>query len=105
MPAWRTTLRVSLPSIGFAERGGHSHYSKEFSIALIGGLKIGQAVGVTDELGCKIIDTPFSVSDVRATIHCALGIDPENRLFDEDCLVPITDRGQPPRQSLFLTNA
>ena len=62
-----------------------------------GGLKTGQAVGVTDELGRKILDTPISVPDLHATIHCALGINPEKFLYDEDRPVPITDRGQPVR--------
>ena len=79
--------------------GGRGHHSKAFSIALAGGgLKTGQAVGVTDELGKKILDYPISVPDMHATIHCALGINPEKHLFDEDRPVPITDRGQPARQ-------
>jgi hypothetical protein len=60
-------------------------------------LKTGQAVGVTDELGKKILDHPMSVPDMHATIHCALGINPEKSLYDDDRPVPITDRGQPAR--------
>lgn len=83
----------------FDNGGGRGHYAKAFSIALAGGgLKTGQAVGVTDELGKKILDYPMSVPDVHATIHCALGINPEQHLFDDDRPVPITDRGQPARQ-------
>jgi len=82
----------------FDNGGGRGHWSKAFSIALAGGgLKTGQAVGVTDELGRKILDTPISVPDLHATIHCALGINPEKFLYDEDRPVPITDRGQPVR--------
>ena len=82
----------------FDNGGGRGHWSKAFSIALAGGgLKTGQAVGVTDELGRKIVDTPISVPDLHATIHCALGINPEKHLYDEDRPVPITDRGQPVR--------
>ncbi len=78
--------------------GGRGHQSKAFSVALAGGgLKTGRAVGVTDELGKKIVDSPMSVPDLHATIHCALGISPEKHLFDEDRPVPITDRGQPAR--------
>jgi hypothetical protein len=83
----------------FDNGGGRGHYSKAFSIALAGGgLRTGQAVGVTDELGKKILDYPISVPDMHATIHCALGINPEKSLYDEDRPVPITDRGQPARQ-------
>jgi hypothetical protein len=83
----------------FDNGGGRGHYAKAFSIALAGGgLKTGQAVGVTDELGKKIVDCPMSVPDLHATIHCALGINPEKFLYDEDRPVPITDRGQPVRR-------
>ena len=83
----------------FDNGGGRGHHSKAFSVALAGGgLKTGQAVGVTDELGKKILDHPVSVPDLHATIHCALGINPEKFLHDEDRPVPITDRGQPARQ-------
>ena len=82
----------------FDNGGGRGHYSKAFSIVLAGGgLRTGRAVGVTDELGKKILEHPMSVPDVHATIHCALGINPEKFLYDEDRPVPITDRGQPAR--------
>ncbi len=85
----------------FDAGGGRGHYSKAFSIALAGGgLKTGQAIGVTDELGKQILDTPLSVPDMHATIHCAMGVNPEKFLYDEDRPVPITDRGQPVR-SIF----
>ena len=52
----------------FDAGGGRGHHSKAFSLALAGGgLKTGQAVGVTDELGKKILDHPMSVPDVHAT--------------------------------------
>jgi hypothetical protein len=83
----------------FDAGGGRGHYSKAFSIAMAGGgLKTGQAIGVTDELGKRILDYPMSVPDMHATIHCALGINPEKFLYDDDRPVPITDRGQPARQ-------
>jgi len=83
----------------FDNGGGRGHYSKAFSVVLAGGgLKTGQAIGETDELGKKILSTPISVPDLHATIHCALGINPEKFLYDEDRPVPITDRGQPVRE-------
>ena len=58
--------------------GGRGHQSKAFSIVLAGGgLRTGQVVGTTDELAKKIVDAPMSVPDMHATIHCALGINPE----------------------------
>jgi hypothetical protein len=83
----------------FDNGGGRGHYSKAFSIVLAGGgLRTGQAVGQTDELGKKILSMPISVPDLHATIHCALGVDPGKFLYDEDRPVPVTDRGQPLRE-------
>jgi uncharacterized protein (DUF1501 family) len=82
----------------FDNGGGRGHWSKAFSIALAGGgLKTGQAVGVTDDLGRKIVETPISVPDLHATMPWALGINPEKFLYDEARPVPVTDRGQPVR--------
>jgi hypothetical protein len=79
--------------------GGRGHHSKAFSIVLAGGsLKTGQVVGVTDELGKNVVERPVSVSDLHATIHHALGIDPALELFDGDRPVPITDHGAPVRE-------
>lgn len=83
----------------FDHGGGRGHYSKAFSVVLAGGgLKTGQAIGETDELGKKILSHPLSVPDLHATIHCALGINPQKHLYDEDRPVPITDMGQPVRE-------
>ncbi len=76
--------------------GGRGHYSKAFSMVLAGGgLKTGQAIGTTDELGKEILDTPVSIPDFHATIYQALGIDPSKELYDGVRPVPITDRGKP----------
>jgi hypothetical protein len=81
--------------------GGRGHQSRAFSIVLAGGgLKSGQAVGVTDELGKKIVSRPISVADLHATIHTALGIDPAKELYDGQRPVPITDHGVPVREVL-----
>ena len=83
----------------FDAGGGRGHHSKSFTVALAGGgLKSGQAFGETDELGMKIADSPVSVPDLFATIHCALGINPHKNLYDGDRPVPITDHGQPIRK-------
>ncbi len=76
--------------------GGRGHQGAAFSGLLAGGgLKLGQAIGVTDDLGRKIVSRPVSIPDFHATIHHALGIDPTEELYDGDRPVPITDRGQP----------
>ncbi len=74
--------------------GGRGHYSKAFSMALVGGgLRTGQVVGHTDELGKTILDAPVSIADFHATIHTAMGINPHRELYDGDRPVPITDGG------------
>jgi len=80
----------------FDSGGGRGHYSKAFSVLLAGGgLRTGQVVGVTDELGKTILERPVSVPDLHATIYAALGIDPSKELYDGDRPVPITDHGTP----------
>jgi hypothetical protein len=75
--------------------GGRGHYSKAFSGFLAGGgLRTGQAIGTTDELGQVIVDRPVSVPDYHATMYAALGIDPAEELFDGERPIPITDRGR-----------
>jgi hypothetical protein len=76
--------------------GGRGHQATTFSMVLAGGgLQHRGAVGVTDELSKTIVDRPVSVADFHATVHHALGIDPEEYLYDGDRPVPITDGGIP----------
>lgn len=83
----------------FDAGGGRGHHSKSFTVVLAGGgLKTGQAIGNTDDLGMKITDRPVSVPDLHATIHCALGINPHEELYAGDRPVPITDQGEPVRE-------
>ncbi|REJ91180.1 MAG: DUF1501 domain-containing protein [Planctomycetota bacterium] len=80
----------------FDGRGGRGHHAKSFSVLLAGGgLKTGQAVGATDELGMQIVDRPVSVPDLFATIYAALGINPHEVLYAGDRPVPVTDMGTP----------
>src|SRR5258705_1323742 len=80
----------------FDTGGGRGHQSAAFSVVLAGGgLRSGSVIGQTDELGKRILERPVSVPDFHATIHCALGINPEKNLYAGDRPVPITDRGRP----------
>ena len=80
----------------FDTGGGRGHQSQAFTVVLAGGgLRSGRVVGETDELAKKIAQRPVSVPDFHATIHCALGINPEKNLYAGDRPVPITDRGLP----------
>ena len=79
--------------------GGRGHHSAAFSMLLAGGgLKTGQVIGSTDELGKRITDHPVSIPDFHATIHAALGIDYAKELYDGERPVPITDQGTPIRE-------
>ena len=76
--------------------GGRGHHAAAFSTVLFGGgLKLGQAIGTTDELGKKVVERKISLPDWHATIHHSLGIDPHKELFAGDRPVPITDYGKP----------
>ena len=95
-----TTLVVIATEFGrppeFDSGGGRGHHAKVFSAVLAGGgLKTGQVVGVSDELGVNPVGKSVSVPDFHATIHCALGINPGKNLFAADRPVPITDHGAP----------
>ena len=80
----------------FDAQGGRGHHGKCFSVAMAGGgLKTGQAVGVTDELAMNIVERPISVADMHATMYAALGIDAHQELYADDRPVPITDGGEP----------
>jgi len=58
--------------------GGRDHWINGFSIALAGGgLRCGQALGVTDPEGKADPTDPVTVADVHATVLTAVGIDPK----------------------------
>jgi len=81
---------------GFDGRGGRGHQSKTFSLVLAGGgLKSGQVVGQSDELGQKILSDPVSIPDLFATVYNAVGIDPAGDLYAANRPVPLTDQGKP----------
>lgn len=80
----------------FDAGGGRGHQSVAFSCLLAGGgLRTGQAIGETDELGQKAVTEPITVPDFHATVHAALGIDPVKVLYAGKRPVPITDHGKP----------
>jgi hypothetical protein len=80
----------------FDARGGRGHHADAFSVAIAGGgLKTGQAVGTTDELGMNVADRPVSVPDLFATILAALGANCREELYAGSRPVPVTDMGVP----------
>ncbi len=83
----------------FDSLGGRGHYAKTFTVMLGGGgLKTGQAIGTTDELGMNIVDRPVSVPDLFATILASLGANPHEELYASARPIPATDGGVPIRE-------
>jgi hypothetical protein len=79
--------------------GGRGHHAQAFSGVLAGGgLRTGQVVGVTDDLGQTIVERPVSIPDFHATIYWAMGINPSKDLYAGERPVPITDGGKPIRE-------
>lgn len=98
-----TTLVVLTTEFGrppeFDALGGRGHQSEAFSSLLAGGgLRTGQAIGITDDLGRTILERPVTIPDFHATVHAALNIDPSRKLYAGNRPVPITDHGQPIRE-------
>lgn len=79
----------------FDSGGGRGHQGTAYSMVLAGGgLKHCGAYGVTDDECKEIVENPVSIPDFHATIHAALGINPEHELLDGSRPVPITDGGK-----------
>ncbi len=80
----------------FDSGGGRGHHSQAFSAVLAGGgLRTGRVIGQTDELAKTIVERPVSIPDFHATMHSALGINPDKVLFAGSRPVPVTDHGKP----------
>jgi hypothetical protein len=80
----------------FDAQGGRGHQSSAFSTVMFGGgLRCGQAIGVTDDLGKLPLSDAISIPDWHATVHAALQIDPAKELYAGDRPVPITEHGRP----------
>jgi hypothetical protein len=61
----------------FNEKGnGRDHNPWGFTIWMAGGgIKAGQAIGTTDELGLRAVENPYHVHDIHASILHVLGLD------------------------------
>ncbi|HUQ95431.1 MAG TPA: DUF1501 domain-containing protein [Bryobacteraceae bacterium] len=83
--------------------GGRDHWPQCWSILMAGGgVKGGQVIGASDEIGAMPKDRPTTPADVAATIYHALGIDPETELPGaQGRPIPIVDRGVHPIKELF----
>jgi hypothetical protein len=60
---------------------GRGHWPQAgFALLLGGGLKMGQAIGATDNRGGRPITRPYTTQNVLATLYHVLGIDPSSTL-------------------------
>lgn len=61
---------------GAGYRGGRDHNPYGFTMWMAGGgVKGGQVIGATDEIGFRAVEDPVHVNDVHATILALLGLD------------------------------
>ena len=61
---------------------GRDHHPQAFTMWFAGGgIKAGQTLGRTDELGFHVVENPVHVHDVQATILHLLGIDHRHLVF------------------------
>jgi uncharacterized protein (DUF1501 family) len=68
------------PTAEYAEGTGRDHNSYGFTMWMAGGgIRGGQSIGATDELGSAAVEQPMHVRRLHATILHQLGLEP-NRL-------------------------
>ena len=61
---------------------GRDHHPQAFTMWMSGGgIRVGQTIGATDELGFHPVENPVHVHDVQATILHQLGIDHERLTY------------------------
>ena len=62
------------PALG--RSSGRDHHPKAFTMWLAGGgIKPGQTIGKTDDMGYHVVEDPVHVHDLQATILDLLGLD------------------------------
>jgi len=84
--------------------GGRDHWPQCWSIVMAGGgIKGGQAVGASDEIGAMPKDRPVTPGQIAATIYKTLGVPLELELPGAQSRpIPLVDRGVEPIKELFV---
>ncbi len=76
----RTPMVESSAALGRSQ--GRDHHPQAFTMWLAGGgIRAGQTIGKTDELGFHVVEDPVHVHDLQATILHCLGIDHRRLTF------------------------
>jgi hypothetical protein len=83
--------------------GGRDHWPQCWTMLMAGGgVKGGQAIGSSDEIGAMPKDRPTTPAEVAATVYYGLGIDLELELPGaQGRPIPLVDRGVEPIRELF----
>src|SRR5579863_4138820 len=103
-----TTMVVAMGEFGRTPKvnpaGGRDHWPQCWSIVMGGaGIKGGQAVGASDDIGGAPKDRPTTPAEVAATIYRALGVPLELELPGAQSRpIPLVDRGVEPIKELFV---
>jgi hypothetical protein len=89
------------PKVG--KQGGRDHYPKAWTTLLAGGgIRGGQAVGKTDNLGGQVVERPTSAIDFMATVCKALDIDYTKEFTTRDGRpIRVVDKGEKVVKELF----
>lgn len=101
------TLVVAMGEFGRTPKinpaGGRDHWPQCWTIVFAGGgVKGGQVVGASDEIGAYPKEHPVTPAEVAATIYHALGIDLEHELpGPQGRPIPVVDYGVKPIIELF----
>ncbi|MHB8736721.1 MAG: DUF1501 domain-containing protein, partial [Terriglobales bacterium] len=84
--------------------GGRDHWPQCWSMLFAGGgVKGGQVVGSSDEIGAAPQDRPVSPQQVAATLFHAVGINLDTDLpGPQGRPIPVVDRGTEPIKELFV---
>jgi uncharacterized protein (DUF1501 family) len=76
----RTPMVESTVALGRSK--GRDHHPQAYSMWMAGGgIKAGQTLGQTDDLGFHVSENPFHVHDLQATILHCLGFDHERLTY------------------------
>jgi hypothetical protein len=83
--------------------GGRDHWPQVWSVLVAGGgVRGGQAIGSSDEIGAYPVDRPVKPAEVAATVYHSLGIDLEHELpGPQGRPIPVVDFGVKPIRELF----
>jgi uncharacterized protein DUF1501 len=102
-----STLVLAMGEFGRTPRlnpaGGRDHWPQCWTILFAGGgVRGGQVVGASDEIGAYPKDRPVTPAEVAATVYHSLGVDPCTELpGPHGRPIPVVDPGVKPIKELF----